>query len=373
MKQLKQIEEKFLNEIKPLVNQFIEMRKQETNIESKMECGDIRKQVQSKTDEFKTTYKEMLTKEIERIQAENIQINIERANKIRNMMQIKEGIISRDVAIKETKREGKDEDTYKLLCITQKDEIEKFSKMKQEYEKEQELYKSNIEQIEELKKAQQEFEEKYGDLDYITEKEMYRLDALIGENEESKTNRMSWSKSYDENQNVVKDICVKDQQGNVINDIETMMDMQEEVYEERKSEFEEIQKQIAKQVLDEKKEEYNKYLEQKMRELEESIDKEINEMEKEKEANMQEENKDVPKKGIIKRLYEKAKSFFKRKIIPALIEPIEEDVEGTNTFKEGIKKDAPSETQQAKNSRDFIKNKTDPKQEIKDVLTILDN
>lgn len=359
MKQLKQIEEKFLNEIKPLVNQFIEMRKQETNIESKMECVDIRKQVQSKTDEFKTTYKEMLTKEIERIQAENIQINIERANKIRNMMQIKEGIISRDVAIKETKREGKDEDTYKLLCITQKDEIEKFSKMKQEYEKEQELYKSNIEQIEELKKAQQEFEEKYGDLDYITEKEMYRLDALIGENEERKTIRMSDSQAYDENGNVLS--------------TDKVMDMQEQVDKERKSEFEEIQKQIAKQVLDEKKEEYNKYLEQKMRELEESIDKEINEMEKEKEANMQEEKEDVPKKGIVKRLWEKAKSFFKRKIIPALIETIEEELEGINTFKEGIKKDAPSEIQQAKNSRNFINNKTDPKQDIKDVLTILDN
>lgn len=374
MKRLEELKENFLNEIKPLVDQFIEIRSQELNLTSRMECVDIIKQVQSKVSEFKRTYRDMSSKEIERIQAENVQINIERSDKIRNMVQIRQDIVSRDTAMKEAKGEGKN-DTYQLLCITQKDEIEKFNKIKQQCEEEQELYKFNIGQIEQIEKAQPDFEEKYGDMDYITESEVYRLDALIGENEERKTVRMS-AQIYDENGNIVKNICVKDEHGNVIDDMETMMNMQEKVEEERKSEFEEIQKQIAKQVLDEKKREYAEYLEQKMKELEASIDEEINEMKeaKEKEANMQEENKDVPKKGIIRRLWEKAKSFFERKVIPALIEPIEQEPKDANTFKKEVKKDAPTLSKQAENSKKFTNIGKNPgtEQKISDVLTILD-
>ena len=136
MKRLEELKENFLNEIKPLVDQFIEIRSQELNLTSRMEYVDIIKQVQSKVSEFKRTYRDMSSKEIERIQAENVQINIERSDKIRNMVQIRQDIFSRDTAMKEAKGEGKN-DTYQLLCITQKDEIEKFNKIKQQCKEEQ--------------------------------------------------------------------------------------------------------------------------------------------------------------------------------------------------------------------------------------------
>lgn len=365
---MKQLEEKFLNEIKPLVNQFIEIRKQPLDIKQRMECVDIRKEIQAKTSEFKKAYTEMSSREWERIEAENARINAQHINIIKNMVQLKQDIVLRDTAIKEAKREGKDDDTYKLLCITQKTEIEKFSKMKQQCEKGQEIYKSNIGQLEELKKAQKEFEEKYGDMDYITEKEMYRLDSFMGFKEDMETVRMSSSQVYDENGKVL--------------DMENIMDMEqkadEELKQDKEKELEQLREKVSK-MFDEKQKEFDTYWEQKMRdfdEVEAKVDEELREEARQKKLNMQEDKKeqDVPKKGRIRRLWEKAKSFFKRKVIPALIEPIEQEPEETDTFKKELTKDSPPPEKQAENSKKFInrgKNKKTEK-EIKEVLTLLD-
>ncbi len=353
MKRLEELKENFLNEIKPLVDQFIEIRSQELNLTSRMEYVDIIKQVQSKVSEFKRTYRDMSSKEIERIQAENVQINIERSDKIRNMVQIRQDIFSRDTAMKEAKGEGKN-DTYQLLCITQKDEIEKFNKIKQQCKEEQELYEFNIGQIEQIEKAQPDFEEKYGDMDYITEKEMYRLDVLIGKNEECKTVRISNSQAYDEN-------------GNVLNMDNILQKTDEKLKQERKEKLEQLREQVEK-VFDEAQTEFD--------EVEAKVDEELREEARQKELSIQEDEKeqDVPKKGIIRRLWEKAKSFFERKVIPALIEPIEQEPKDANTFKKEVKKDAPTLSKQAENSKKFTNIGKNPgtEQKISDVLTILD-
>lgn len=353
MKLLEELEEKFLNEIKPLVDQFVQMGKQQLDIEQRMECADIRKQIQARTGEFVKTYRDMSSKEIERIQAENVQINIERSDKIRNMVQIRQDIVSRDIAIKEAKGEGKN-DTYQLLCITQRDEIKKFKQMKQQCEEAQKLYKFNIGQIEQIEKAQPDFEEKYGDMDYITEKEMYRLDVLIGKNEECKTVRISNSQAYDEN-------------GNVLNMDNILQKTDEELKQERKEKLEQLREQVEK-VFDEAQTDFN--------EVEAKVDEELREEARQKELSIQEDEKeqDVPKKGIIRRLWEKAKSFFERKVIPALIEPIEQEPGDANTFKKEVKKDAPTLSEQAENSKEFANREKNPEteQKISDVLTILD-
>ena len=361
---MKQLEEKFLNEIKPLVNQFIGMSKQKLDIKQRMECVDIRKEVQNKIAKFKITYKDMLSKEIKEKETENIQINMQRAERVKKLIHIKANMLSRGEAIKQSKDEAKD-DIYQLLCITQKEEAEKFNKIKQECNEEQELYKSNIEQIEELKKAQKEFDERYGDMNYITEIEMYRLDSFIGLKEESKTVRMSKSQVYDENGNVLS--------------TDKVMDMQEEVDEERKSEFEEIQKQIAKQVLDEKKEEYNKYLEQKMKELEESIDEELQEMQQSKikeDDENEKNNKGYSKKGKIS-LWQRVKSIFRKRNVPFLGEGEEKEQEEKPKDKfVNLKIGVPTPKQQNEKVKSILnhREKGDEKENegFDEVLTLLD-
>lgn len=357
MKQLEELEEKFLNEIKPLVNQFIEIRKQPLDIKQRMECVDIRKEIQAKTSEFKKAYTDMSSRECEKIEAENARINAQRSDIIKNMVQLKQDIVLRDTAIKEAKREGKDDDTYKLLCITQKTEIEKFNKMKQQCEEEQEIYKTNIGQLEELKKAQKEFEEKYGDMDYITEREMYRLDSFMGLKEEMETVRMSDSQFYDEN-------------GNVLG-IDDIMDMQQRAKEEAKQERKEKLKQLV-EIYEKAQRDFD--------EVEAKVDEELREEARQKELNKQEDKKeqDIPKKGRIRRLWEKFTSIFRKRNVPLLEEGKEPKVQPKNKFIEGIQKGAPTREKQAEHTKWFFsKNKgkdaktKEESEKFEDILELL--
>lgn len=376
MKQLEELEEKFLNEIKPLVNQFIEMRKQKLDMKQRMECVDIRKEIQAKTSEFKKAYTDMSSRECERIEAENARINAQRINIIKNMVQLKQDIVLRDTAIKEAKREGKDDDTYKLLCITQNEEIEKFNKMKQQCEKEQEIYKSNIGQIKELERVQKEFDEKYGDMDYITEREVYRLASFIGEKEESKTNRMSDGRVYYEDFDETKNF------GDFIDIQEPAKEKEErdeqEAIKEKDKELQEIRKEIAEQVLAQKKKEYQEYLDEQMKKLEETIDEEIKDEEKTEDELTREDNskknKDNSKKGKIS-LWQRFKSIFRKRNVPLLEEGKEQAVKTKNRFAE-LKREAPTQKQQKEKVKSILNNREKgdetEKEGFDEVLTLLD-
>lgn len=360
---MKQLEEKFLNEIKPLVNQFIEIRKQPLDIKQRMECVDIRKEVQSKVSEFIATYKETVNKEISVKTEESKNLSQSSIQDWKRLIQLRDTIIKRNDAIKQAK-DGKDENTYDLLRLTQAEDRQKFDKMKQEYDEKQNLYKSSIEQIEELKKEQTEFEERYGDMDYITEKEMYRLDNFMGLKEESKTVRMSDSQVYDENGKVL--------------DMENIMDMEqkadEELEQDREKELEQLREKVAK-VFEEKQKEFDEYWEQKVREYDEA-DKELGETE---EINMQEDKKeqDAPKKRRIKTLWEKFTSIFRKREVLRLEEGKEQEAKPKNKF-ESLKIGAPTQKQQKENAKKFWgKNKekgvkAEEKQKMEEVLTLLD-
>lgn len=342
MKQLEELEEKFLNEIKPLVNQFIEYKKQEMSNFAK-ETTDIRIAITDKTSEFKKTYTEIWNTEIsEKTKEANRQELLEERKSI---LQLKDEIVKRNGAI--------DQEKDKVLYQTQQEEIQKYKKMKQEYDKKLEEYKSNIGQLEELKKAQKEFEERYGSIDYITEGDVYRLDILIGKKEDMETVRMSGSQVYDEN-------------GKVLG-IDDVMYMQQIAEEKSKQERREKLEQLVK-IYEKAQRDFD--------EVEAKVDEELREEARQKELNIQEDKKeqDVPKKGRIRRLWEKAKSFFKRKVIPALIEPIEQEPEETDTFKKELTKDSPPPEKQAENLKEFINREknTETEQKMRDVLTILD-
>lgn len=359
MKQLEELEEKFLNEIKPLVNQFIEYKKQEMSNFAK-ETTDIRIAITDKTSEFKKTYTEIWNTEISEKTKEANRQEQELLEERKSILQLRDEIVKRNGAI--------DQEKDKVLYQTQQEEIQKYKKMKQEYDKKLEEYKSNIGQLEELKKAQKEFEERYGSIDYITEGDVYRLDILIGKKEDMETVRMSGSQVYDENGKVV--------------DMKNIMDMEqkadEELKQDKEKELEQLREKVSK-MFDEKQKEFDTYWEQKMRdfdEVEAKVDEELREEARQKELNIQEDKKeqDVPKKGRIRRLWEKAKSFFKRKVIPALIEPIEQEPEETDTFKKELTKDSPPPEKQVENSKEFINREknTETEQKMSDVLTILD-
>lgn len=117
MKQLEELEEKFLNEIKPLVNQFIEIRKQPLDIEQIRQCVDIRKQVESKVSEFKRAYREIWNKEITQKTEESKNLSQSSIQDWKKLIQLRDTIIKRNDAIKQAK-DGKDENTYDLLRLT---------------------------------------------------------------------------------------------------------------------------------------------------------------------------------------------------------------------------------------------------------------
>lgn len=344
MKQLEELEEKFLNEIKPLVNQFIEYKKQEMSNFAK-ETTDIRIAITNKTSEFKKTYTETWNTETSEKTKEANRQEQELLEERKSILQLRDEIVKRNGAI--------DQEKDKVLYQTQQEEIQKYKKMKQEYDKKLEEYKSNIGQLEELKKAQKEFEERYGSIDYITEGDVYRLDILIGKKEDMETVRMSGSQVYDEN-------------GKVLG-IDDVMYMQQIAEEKSKQERREKLEQLVK-IYEKAQRDFD--------EVEAKVDEELREEARQKELNIQEDKKeqDVPKKGRIRRLWEKAKSFFKRKVIPALIEPIEQEPEETDTFKKELTKDSPPPEKQAENSKEFINREknTETEQKMSDVLTILD-
>ena len=334
MKQLKELEKNFLNEIKPLVNQYIEDQKQQMSNFAKR-TTDIRMAITNKTSEFKKAYTETWDTEtrekIEQVKRQKQELLEER----KSILQLRDEIAKRNGAIEQEERQ-------------------EHNKMKQEYDKKLEEYKSNIKQIEELKKAQTEFEERYGDIDYITEADVYILNILIGKKEDMETVRISSSQCYDEN-------------GNVIG-IDDVMDMQQRADEKLKQERKEtLSEQVAK-IYEEAQRQFDQ--------VEAKVDEELREEARRKELSMQEDEKkqEIPKQGRIRMLWEKAKAFFTRKVIPALIEPIEEEPEEADTFKKELTKDTPPPKKQAENSKEFINRGKNPKaeQEINEVLTILD-
>lgn len=344
MKQLEELEEKFLNEIKPLVNQFIEYKKQEMSNFAK-ETTDIRIAITDKTSEFKKTYTETWNTETSEKTKEANRQEQELLEERKSILQLRDEIVKRNGAI--------DQEKDKVLYQTQQEEIQKYKKMKQEYDKKLEEYKSNIGQLEELKKAQKEFEERYGSIDYITEGDVNILNILIGKKEDMETVRMSGSQVYDEN-------------GKVLG-IDDIMDMQQRADEESKQKRREKLEQLVK-IYEKAQRDFD--------EVEAKVDEELREEARQKELSMQEDEKEqeIPKKGRIHRLWEKAKSFFKRKVVFALIEPIEQEPEETDTFKKELTKDSPPPEKQAENSKKFInrgKNKKTEK-EINEVLTLLD-
>lgn len=362
--ELEELEEKFLTEIKPLVDQFIKIRKQELNLESRMECVDIRKKAQIKVDEFIRICREKLSKlniEIEKREIQIEQMKKERKKQLETMIAVRNKIIEIDGELKETHNE----EEYQGLCLSEIKEKQKYDKIRQEYDIKLKEYKFKIEKIDELKKIKTDFEEKYGDMSHITEREMYSLYEFIGLKEVRKTSRMSDSQAYDENGNVL--------------DMENIMDMQQRAEEKRKNEVQEIQKEIAKQVLDEKKKEYNEYLKQKMKELEENIDKELREMEEEKERGVnihrEKESKDIPKQGRIRRLWKKITSIFRKKEVPRLEEGKGQEVKPENKFTY-LKTGAPTQKQQKENAKSILninaKSDKTKERDFKDGITILD-
>lgn len=239
--------------------------------------------------------------------------------------------------------------------------------MKQEYDEKQNLYKSSIEQIEELKKEQTEFEERYGDMDYITEREMYRLDIFIGKEENSKTVQIS------------SDREVYDERGNVL-DMDNIMDMEQRASEElEQNRKEQLREKVAK-VFNEKQKEFDEYWEQKMREYDEVEAKVDEELKDEAgEASMQEDKKeqDSPKKGRIKTLWEKFTSIFKKREVLRLEKGKEQEAKSKNKF-ESLKIGVPTQKQQRENAKKLWHRnkekdvKTEEKQKIDEVLTLLD-
>lgn len=368
MKQLEELEEKFLEEIKPLVYDFIEIRKQELDIQKRMKCVDIRKKVESKTREFIKTYRESeeyikLSAEIEKREKENAQLAKKRIELFEAVIGIRNRVMEIDKAIEETQNEGEE---YQLLCEAEIEESQKYYKIRQEYNILLEEYTDKIKQTDELKIELTNFEEKYGDMEYITEREMYSLDDFIGLKEEQEKVRMVDSQIYDEN-------------GKIVNNIEVIMAMQNRAEKEEAQRFEKIKKEIANQVLEEKKKEYAEYIEKAIEKLRESIDKELREMEEEndREVNMKQDkqNRNTHKRGKISGLWQKITSIFGRRNIPRLEKAKKEEVE-PNKKMEYLKIGIPTQKEQKECTDNFLEKSVEKsikeKNDFDNLLTILD-
>lgn len=384
MKELEELEEEFLNEVKPLVNQYIELKKQERNIATVMNCVDIKKSIQTKTDEFRRKYTKTMYEEYEKIDSEKKEIQKRLIEQRERLVKQRDKILEIHRAKETAKKEG-DEKNYELLCLTEVEEKQKFGQMRRTYEEKIGIAKSYSEQATELGKKEEDFKEKYGDMDNVVESKIYRLEVFIGEKE--KENAITMNRGE-----------LKDENGNEVIDIENAQEVQKRTDEQKEEEIKKIQDEAVQTVLNQKKQEFDEYLEQKMKELEESIDKELQEMEEEKQKELEEteieqekKEQDFPKQGRISKLWQRIKSFFKTKVVPALIEPIEqeeytdlseqtekEENKDTNEFKERIAKESPSQQEQAKNTKGFIKrnrqkkSKKKEEKEIKEVLAMLD-
>lgn len=365
---MEQLEEKFLNEIKPLVSEFVEIRKQELDRNKKMRCIDIRNVIRVKTKDFITAYREIINKEIKKNETEVVQMKRQSDEELKKIKDLRDNIIQINKLAEKAKEENKQEDYIKLcnLAITGK---QKYEKIRQEYDLKEEQYKSKIEQIDKLKKLQEQFEERYGDIDYIDAEKVYLLDMFIGKMEANKTTRMTIGQIYDEN-------------GNPVNNMENIMDMEQEAYETCKQDREEKLKELQKTVSTMFKETQQK-LNSLWEEVEKAyaeVDKELSEELKNDEAKIPRNNKNLPKKK--KSLWQRFKSIFRKK--PLLIEGQEEgeevekqEVKPKNKFFEGIRKHVPTLKQQSDNTKVFLDKAEDDKpkeydEEINEVLALLD-
>lgn len=372
MKQLEELEESFLYEIKPFIDKFVELRKQELDLDTRMKCVGIRKLVQRKTDEFREEYTKTMNAKINEIydKRDDILATGENLEKLRDtILEIRE--------LKGVFKAKGDKEKYEVLTFTEMEKKSEFDKMFQQYKEKSELFNSSDKNtFNELKKKQKDFQEKYGDMDKITENELYTLDVFIGNKEK-------------ENQIIVEDRGLTDEEGNEVKDIEGAQQLQVRVDEQIEEELKRIEQEKIQTVLDQNKQEFEEYIDLKMKELEENIDKELEEMEKEK------AKEDLVQEDVVKKtknsVWQRIKSFFRIKILPALIEPItqEEDTdldnqstpkeaESKDDFKERIANNSPSQQQQAKNTKGFIrrhiqkKSERKEEKEIKEVLAMLD-
>ncbi len=368
MKEWEELEDNFLKEVKPLVDEFIKNKQQMISQEQIRDNSyRIRKIVESKVKTFVNNYREMVNREIKAKETEATQIKEQRIEELKSLIQIRDKIIKINEAKKEVKN-GKDEKTYKLLCFSDIEERQKFDKLRQEYNTKLEQYKSNIEEIEELGKILSEFEQKYGDMGYITEFEIYRLDNIIGLKEESTMNRMTEGRVYFKN-------------AGEINNAGDALDIPTKVIQKEREELEAIHRQVVDPLVAEARASINKFADEKIREIMEMDDEENTQGEIEEVEKTIKDDENNNKSGTTSKkekisLWQRFKSIFRKKDNPRLGEAKKQEAESDNKFMASIRKNAPTQKQQA----EYIKNidedrkediKTENEQDFEEVLSIL--
>lgn len=390
MKEWEKLENDFLKEIEPLVNEFFENKK--TDVQDKQEREnlyrirrEIRKKVESKVKPFVEKYMEMVNKEIKRLEEEAKHIREWKIEEVESLKQLRNKILKTEEAEKNAKAE-KDEDAYQLLSLSKTQYKHEFEKRIQECNKQIRKHNSNLQEVKKLKDMlKEEFEMKYGDMKIVSENDMERL-------------RMDTYLQEEKSEPIMKDGIVYYESAREMDTFGDFVDMQvnkqvleyqkeiedkqreQEAIKEKDKELVEIQKEIAQGVLDKTRQEFNEYLEQKMKEFEANLDEEIEEMQ---ETKIQDDDKEKKNKGDSKKgkitLWQRFKSIFRKRNVPRLGDGEEkrQEIKNDNKFREGIKKDAPTLREQLNCTkwilgRNKAKTKTKEEQKLEEILAILD-
>lgn len=390
MKEWEKLENDFLKEIEPLVNEFFENKK--TDVQDKQEREnlyrirrEIRKKVESKVKPFVEKYMEMVNKEIKRLEEEAKHIREWKIEEVESLKQLRNKILKTEEAEKNAKAE-KDEDAYQLLSLSKTQYKHEFEKRIQGCNKQIRKHNSNLQEVKKLKDMlKEEFEMKYGDMKIVSENDMERL-------------RMDTYLQEEKSEPIMKDGIVYYESAREMDTFGDFVDMQvnkqvleyqkeiedkqreQEAIKEKDKELIVIQKEIAQGVLDKTRQEFNEYLEQKMKEFEASLDEEIEEMQETKiqDDDKEKKNKGGSKKGKIT-LWQRFKSIFRKRNVPRLGDGEEkrQEIKNDNKFREGIKKDAPTLREQLNCTkwilgRNKAKTKTKEEQKLEEILAILD-
>ena len=185
MKEWEELEDNFLKEIQPLIDEFFEYKK--SNIEDKQERErlykirrDIRKTVESKVKPFVEKYTKMVNEEIKRLEEEAKQIREWKKGEVESLKQLRDKVLKTD----EAQKYAKDEEAYQLLSLSKAQYKHELEKRIQKCNEQIRKHNSDIQEAKKLKDMlEKEFKMKYGDIKSVSENDMeiLRMDTYLQE------------------------------------------------------------------------------------------------------------------------------------------------------------------------------------------------